>query len=100
VPVIDPKTLTIKRNIKVGIIPIAIDVNPVTKHLYVGNYGSSTISVIDSLTKTVVSSISVYKPVDLAVNSKTNRIYSVSGDPGRISVIDGAINKVISTIII
>ena len=48
--------------------------------VYVGNFGSNTVSVIDGITNTVIATVPVvFSPFDLAVNEVTNRIYSCFG---------------------
>lgn len=90
--------------IPVGSAPGGIDVNMVTNRIYVGNYFSGTISVIDGDTNSVISTIPVNpRPLGVTVNPVTNRIYvthDASGLPGQntVSVIDGASNSVVASI--
>ncbi|HEY6882666.1 MAG TPA: hypothetical protein VI278_01355 [Nitrososphaeraceae archaeon] len=61
--------------IKVGTSPSAIAVNSKTHMIYVVNYGSNTVSVIDGQLDQVVKNIAVGRsPFNVAVNSKTNLV--------------------------
>src|SRR3990172_6617287 len=65
---------------------------------YISNYGEDTVSVIDTATNTVTSSIEVYfNPSSVAVNRSGNRVY-VTGIRSEVWVIDTATNAVIATI--
>jgi DNA-binding beta-propeller fold protein YncE len=95
-------------SVNVGILPDAVDVNPVTNQIYVANEcgddpycaSTATMTVIDgaSLATTGVA-IGGYYPFAIAVNSVSNKIYvpsqcfgdpSCQGDPnGTVTVIDG-----------
>src|SRR6185369_15998627 len=80
--------------------PIAVDVHPITiafKHdgstAYVANAGSSTISVIDTATKTVTATIPVAQgaaPTGLAVTSDDSTLYVADFYGENLSVIDTA----------
>ena len=51
-------------------------VNPNTNRIYVANYGSNNVSVIDGASNTVVATVAVGSDPDgVAVNPNTNRIY-------------------------
>ena len=96
----NPSTLdsdTVVSTITVGKNPNGVGVNSSTNRIYVANYYSSTISVIDGTTNAVVSTISVGTyPVEVGVNSSTNRIYVIDGESYKIRVIDGTTNVVVS----
>src|SRR5919109_975059 len=87
--------------------PENIAVNPTTNTIYVGNYNSSTVSVIDGKTKSVVDSIPLGDAdsdvangvaYDVAVNPTTNTIYVADYNSGTISVIDGTTKSVMGSI--
>lgn len=81
-----------------NITPYAIAVNPQTDMIYIANIGLNTVSVVNGLTNTIITTIKVGAlPHALAVNSITNTIY-VAGDSGAVSVINGATNTVTTTI--
>ncbi|MGD0115689.1 MAG: YncE family protein [Dehalococcoidia bacterium] len=80
--------------------PMAVAVDPTNNRIYVANYDTDNVSVIDGATNTVVATVPVgHGPSELAVNPATNRIYVVSTkSDNRIFVIDGATNTVATTI--
>ncbi|HYL67470.1 MAG TPA: fibronectin type III domain-containing protein [Nitrosopumilaceae archaeon] len=82
--------------IQVGSNPYGVDVNSNTNKIYVANYGSGTVSVINGSTDKVVNTIGASNPFRLAVNPITNQIYLT--DSSGLVVIDGATNSVVSTI--
>jgi len=83
----------------VGAEPNDIAVNPTTNTIYVSNYGSGTVSVIDGSDNTVEATINVGdEPKGIAVNPITNIIYVTSQVDNTVSVIDGSDNTVIDTI--
>ena len=79
-------------------------VNPKTNLVYVSNNKSNVISVIDGTS--IIESISIEKPRQIAVNPEQNKIYVISGyatgkyhdEGGQITIIDGATNKIIDSI--
>jgi YVTN family beta-propeller protein len=90
----------IKATIQVGDSPQGIAVNPNTNRIYVTNYSSNSVSVIDGDTNTVIDTIAVGNaPQGIAVNPVTNKIYVANGNSGDpVYVIDGNNNAVIKTI--
>src|ERR671924_656878 len=96
-----------QQTIPLDIGPNSIAVNPTTNTIYVGNYNSSTVSVIDGKTKSVVDSIPLGDAdsdvangvaYDVAVNPTTNTIYVAGYSFGTISVIDGTTKSVMGSI--
>jgi YVTN family beta-propeller protein len=66
---------------------------------YITNYGSSTVSVIDTATNKVTATINVgVNPSGVAVNPDGTKVYVTNIGNSSISVIDTATNTVISTI--
>ena len=93
------------RGINVGDQPSAIAVNPETNMIYIVNYGSNSISVIDSTYDKLIDNIKLaHKPIDISVNPKTNKIYVVQSmsqkvqSSKNVTVIDGLNNKVIDNL--
>jgi len=79
--------------------PSAVGVNPNTDMIYVANYSSNNVSVIDSNTNSVVTTISVGDwPDAVGVNPNTNKIYVANWGSNSVSVIDGETNSVATTI--
>ncbi len=86
-------------NIPVGKGPGDLCVNPKTNMVYVTNYDSNSVSVINGKSDTVVATISVgEEPIAIAVNPNTNMIYVANFNGNSISVISGKTNSVITTI--
>ncbi len=72
---------------------------PNVNKIYVANFGSDSVSVIDASTNTVVNTIAVgIEPFDIAFNPNTNLVYVVNGGSDSVSVINGDTNTVINTI--
>lgn len=92
---LDEKTHAI-RTLPVGRIPCALAINPITRRLYVVNYGDQTLSVLDLQTKNTIATLPVGPhPQGLAVDSKSNRIYVANVQGNSVTVIDGARNVVL-----
>jgi YVTN family beta-propeller protein len=84
------------RTIPVGRIPCALAINPVTRRLYVVNYGDETLSVLDMQTTSTIATVPVGPhPQGLAVDSKSNLIYVANVHGDSITVIDGTTNSVL-----
>jgi uncharacterized repeat protein (TIGR01451 family) len=83
--------------VPVGDGPGGVGVNPTTNRVYVANYTSNSVSVIDGASHTVIATVPVSShPWGVGVNPTTNRVYVVNGDT--VSVIDGASNTVVATV--
>lgn len=105
---IDPGWLrTFSRNggfladVRVGTLPSGIGVNPANPdRLYVSNYLSSSVSVVDTRTDTVIGNpIPVGEgPEGVAVNPAGTRVYVANRSDGTVAVINTATNAVIATI--
>jgi YVTN family beta-propeller protein len=90
-PIIIPPISTID----VGQLPSFVSVNPNTNLVYVTNYLSDTISVINGTINNVVSTIPIgNRPYDVAVNPNTNLVYVTHGFDNTVSVIDVIDNTV------
>jgi uncharacterized delta-60 repeat protein len=95
----NPDTNTVA-TIPVGNSPWGVAVNPTTNRVYAANWGSSSLSVIDSLSNSVITTVSLSGAYGsrVAVNPNTNRIYVTRGAIGStMSVLDGSTNSVIAT---
>jgi YVTN family beta-propeller protein len=98
--------------INVGKGPYAIAVNPNTNKIYVDSTASSTVSVVDGSSNSVVANITGVKTTSgttfgsfgvtfrtgADVNPKTNRIYVTSQMDDLLYVIDGSSNAVVATV--
>jgi len=72
---------------------------PNTNKIYVANFVSDTVSVIDGSTNTIEVNIDVgNEPFELAFNPNTNMVYVTNQGSNTISVIDGSTNSVVDTI--
>ena len=80
-------------------IPIDMSVNPLNNVIYVVNYGSNTVSVIDgNLNKVLVTILVGKNPEVVDVNPSTNVAYVANRANNTVSVIDGKTNSVTRTI--
>lgn len=98
--VIEVATSRVKPDlIAVGSSPMAVAVSPNGAWVYVANYGSNDVSVIDGRTLKEVTRIKVGKgPFGIAVSPDGKRAYVTNFDSNDISVIDTASRQVIQTI--
>src|SRR5262249_27738840 len=79
--------------------PAGVGVNPATNRVYVANFGSDTVSVIDGATSAVIATVPVGpSPNGVAVNPGANRIYATNVGGNSVPVIDGTTNTVVATI--
>jgi len=73
--------------------PVTVAVNPVTNKIYVTNWGSNSLTVIDGATNGTTTVAVGSLPIDVAVNTVTNKIYVANSDSHDGTVIDGATNS-------
>ncbi len=79
--------------VSVGVIPFAVEVNPVTKKAYVLSYGDDTMSVIDGASDAVTKTIRLgTHPQAIAVDEQSDRIYVANQRTGSVTVLDGKTN--------
>ena len=103
----NPATATTVDAIKVGSTPQQIAISPDGKSAYVTNYGSNTVSIIDTVTNKVVDANPATTAVDaiavrsnpdgVALSADGSLVYVANGDD-RISVIDTKTKTVVSTL--
>jgi YVTN family beta-propeller protein len=114
VSVIDTTTNTVEAaTLAVGIFPLAVAVTPDGKHAYVTNTGaipgpttgigpaiSGTVSVIDTATNTVESTVIAVgnAPNAVAVTPDGKHVYVPNAGSSNVSVIDTATNTVVATV--
>jgi YVTN family beta-propeller protein len=91
---------TIVATVTVGSGSYGIGVNPTTNRVYVSNYYSDTVSVIDGASHTIVATVPVGTGpyYGVGVNPMTNRVYVANGLSDNVSVIDGVNNTVVATV--
>jgi len=88
---------TVAATIAVGTAPEAAAINSVTNTVYVANYVSGDVIIINGATNSTTTVAAGLRPVAVAVNEATNKIYvadhgsalQLGGDPGSVTVIDG-----------
>jgi YVTN family beta-propeller protein len=76
-------------SIQVGRNPAAIAVNPATHHVYVANFGSNSVTVIDESSRNATAVQVGSGPRAIAVNSATNKVYVANGNGDTVTLIDG-----------
>src|SRR5918912_852862 len=88
----------------VGRVPIAVVVDARTRHVFVANMGSTTVSMLDAASGTVLGTITVSPhPSTLAVATTAGRVFAVSDHvtpdgAGRVSVLDARSGQVLRTV--
>ena len=76
-----------------GTNPNAIASDSVTNRVYVANYGSNNVTVINGATDSTTTVTVGTNPNAIAVNTLTNKIYVANYGSGNITVIDGTTNS-------
>ena len=80
---------TIVDTIAVGQGPIALAFNPENDNMYVADFNSGNVSVIDSSNNTIVDSIAVGQgPVALEFNPNNENMYVADESSGNVAVIE------------
>jgi len=104
VSVIEASTSRVLENIPVMDQPLNVIANSAGTRVYVANYGSDTISVIDTTNNTAIAIISIGnpskrdQPMRLALNPTETRLYVTNHNDNIVSVIDTTSNSIISNI--
>lgn len=84
------ETQTVNTTVTVGSSPRAVAINPATNKIYVANYASNSVTVIDGATNATTTVAAGYIPSAVAVNPGSNKIYVVNEYGSNVTVIDGA----------
>src|SRR5262249_45708134 len=85
--------------IAVGDSPFGVAVHPSGALVYVANYGSDSVSVIDATTRMVIATVPVLDaPFGLAAHPDGSRVYVAHQFADAVTVIDTATNTVLGTI--
>ncbi len=93
------QTSAVVATIPVGSEPHGVAFDPANGYVYIANFGSDTVSVLDGSSDKIVESVPVgLNPVALAVDSSNGDVYVANGASAYASVIDGATNKVIANV--
>ncbi|WP_170299090.1 putative Ig domain-containing protein [Larkinella terrae] len=98
--IINTATNTVLPNtIPVGSYPSGLSVSPNGTRIYVANFLSNNVTVIDAITQTVLTTIEgVDSPTGLNVTPDGTQVYVANFNTSTVSVIDVATNKVTATI--
>jgi YVTN family beta-propeller protein len=80
------------KTVAAGTKPWDVAVNPNTNKIYVANYSSNNVTVIDGATNATTTVPAGTQPKAVAVNADTNKIYVANYGSSNVTVIDGATN--------
>jgi YVTN family beta-propeller protein len=88
---LSPGYNTVVKTLGVGLNPHAVQVNGSTNRIYVANYGSDTVSVIDGATNTIlpVNLPTGTNPYAVALNTTTGRIFVANYTSDNVTIIQG-----------
>src|SRR5579862_4610602 len=83
----------------IGELPCAIVIDDSAKKVFIANYGSNNVSVLDGITDSVVATVSVGpNPQAIAVDTSNHNVYVARTREGTITVLDGTTNSVLRKI--
>ncbi|MCE9652498.1 MAG: YncE family protein [Nitrosarchaeum sp.] len=92
---------SLQDNVLVGNYPRSIDIDPYLNNLYVANYDSGTVSVIDSKNMIIKDTIFINNgnshPTKIGVDSKRHLIFVSDKISGKLTVINGINNEIINS---
>ena len=98
VSVINTLTNAVSTTVTVGNVPQGVAIGPGPLYtVYVTNYGSNTISIIDSSYLVTTATVGS-NPWGVAVNLATNRVFVTNSGSGTVSVINGSTYALVATI--
>ena len=98
VTIIDEKSRTTS-TVGVGEIPCAVAVDSTSGKVFVANYASNNVTVIDRAANSVVGTMKVdARPQAIAVDSGNHRVYVASLHAGTTTILDGTNDSVMSTV--
>jgi len=83
---------TVTTTVTAGTNPRSVAVNPVTNKIYVANFFSANVTVIDGATNATATVAAGTLPDSVAVNPVTNKVYVANFNSANVTVIDGATN--------
>jgi YVTN family beta-propeller protein len=100
VAVVDTASKKVVAVIAVGYSPVGVAINPSGTRLYVANFYSDTVSVINTVTNKVTGTVKagVHPYLGMVVSPSGTRLYVGNYGSNSVSVINTATNKVIRTI--
>src|SRR6266571_2987260 len=83
---------TVTTTVTAGSNPRSVAVNPVTNKIYVANFFSANVTVIDGATNATTTVQVGTAPVSVAVNPVTKKFYVANAASKNVTVIDGLTN--------
>lgn len=87
------------KSVTVGTTPIGLSTSSNANLVYVANFGSANVSVVNVLTNTVVATIPVEaSPMGVTISADGKSVYVTNSGSNSVSIIDAVTNKVISTV--
>lgn len=90
---------TVTATVPVGSGPFGVAINASGTNVYVANWDSNDVSVIDTATNTVIATVPVGKePKGVAVTPDGTKVYVTNTNSSTVSVIDTATNIVIANV--
>lgn len=97
---LDPGTLTLRRSVKVGAVPLRAAVSPDGKHVVTSNFGDGTVSVVSAASGEVMRTLRVLgdpqgQQVTLLFSPDGARLYAAETGLSKIAEIDFASGKVL-----
>lgn len=96
--VIDGRSHT-TNTVRTGGIPCAVAVDPGSGKVFVANYASGNVTVIDSVNDSVVGTVNVGAyPQSIAVDSSNHKVFVLSTRENTATVLDGTNNSVLGTL--
>jgi YVTN family beta-propeller protein len=94
-----PSSFAYVGSVQVGVHPYGIVYNGISDKIYVANFDSDSVSVIDPASNQVVATIPVESnPRQMAINTINGNVYVMNSGSDSVSVIDPASNQVVATI--
>src|SRR2546426_9439268 len=83
---------TVTTTVTAGTGPRSVAVIPVTNKIYVANFFSANVTVIDGATNATATVAAGTLPDSVAVNPVTNKVYVANFSSNNVTVIDGLTN--------
>jgi YVTN family beta-propeller protein len=97
-----PSSPAVVSTIKVGDAgynPIGVAVNTIDDRVYIANYDSDNISILDGTINTIINTISAgIQPTGIVINQESNRIFVTNYGSNTVSVIDGSSGVLLKTL--
>jgi YVTN family beta-propeller protein len=86
-------------SLRTGDIPCAIAVDSTSGRVFVANYASGDVTIIDGVNDSVVGTVNVAAhPQSIAVDSSNHKVFVANTREGTTTVLDGTNNSVLGTV--